>query len=217
MAVPYTRFSILGTLPGGEVWSVNPAFIGNFDTSPPNQAQLQAWCAAAVQGLGNLFSTTGLGAALSSGGQITGLRASLYGTDGRLNTYGELAGFQITGSGSVKCPPTTAIATSLYSSVAGRSGRGRIYWPALGSPLDGTTGRFTGTHVLAVRNDALAVLRQIQDASPAEWDAVLAVWSSTKTSGLAITRLRVGDIPDSQRRRKDALDEAYSEAPYPLP
>jgi len=217
MPVPYTRVRIQGSLPGGEVWSVNPAFIGNFDTSPATHAQMQTWATAIASSLES-GPPEPLGGWLSNRGSIDGVRTEAYGEDGRLSDYAEAALTpQYTGSQSVACPMTTAVVLSLYSSIPGRSYRGRLYWPAPGLQLDTADGRIPAAQVTGAALAAVDMLSAIQDAAPATWDCVLGVWSKVRQAGVAVTSIRVGNVPDSQRGRKDALIEAYGSAPYPLP
>lgn len=217
MAVPYTRVRIQGSLPGGEVWSVNPAFIGNFDTSPATHAQMQAW-ADAIATILQPGPPEPLAGWLSNRGSIDGVRAESYGPDGRLSDYAEAAlSPAYTGSQSVSCPMTTAVVLSLYTGIPGRSYRGRLYWPAPGLELDTADGRIPAANVTGAALAAVDMLSDIQDAAPATWNCVLGVWSKTRQSGTAVTSIRVGNVPDSQRGRKDALVEAYGSAPYPLP
>jgi hypothetical protein len=216
MAVPFVRLSITGTLPGGEVWSVNPAFIGNFETTPPTHAQLQTWATAAASYFYGIDVNDVLMKLLSSAGTIGTIRASYYGADGRLADYAEASEpTETPGVGSLVQSPTAALCISLYTEIPGRQYRGRIYWPALGANLDSTTGRVDTPTVLAAATDGASMLAAMEAACPAGWDAVLAVYSGTRGAGTAVASIRVGNVLDSQRGRKDALVEAYSSTPYP--
>lgn len=215
MAVPYVRLSIQGTLPGGEVWSVNPSFIGNFEVTPPSHVQLQTWATDSADFLMNLDVGNALLALLSTAATIDTVRASAYGANGRLVDYAEAAlEDSQTGTTPLTQTPTAACCISLYTEIPGRQYRGRLFWPALGVQLDGDTGRIPNTVVTAVATGAEAMLAGIEAASPGPWDAVLAVYSSTRGAGTAITQIRVGNVLDSQRGRKDALVEAYATVPY---
>lgn len=214
MPDPYTRLSIQGTLPGGEVWSVNPAFIGNFDTTPPTTATLQGWANDVAAGITDIVSGP-LRTALSVRAPITNVRATLYGSDGRVALYQDAPVNNVGGINQMQLPPTTAVALSLYSAISGRSNRGRIFWPALGLGVDETSGRLPLATCQGLANAASAMLADIQDAAPADWQCVLGVWSPTLLRGIAVTQIKVGDVLDSQRRRKDALEEARAIAPFP--
>lgn len=216
MADPYTRISLQGTLPSGEVWSINPAFIGNFDTSPPTTDDLQEWAedvaalSVAATYIGNLKNL------LSENTALTNVRAALYDDEGHLAAYADapVAGF--TGTGEQTAPSTTAVALSLYSAVAGRSTRGRLFVPALAIPLDGDTGRIPIASCSLFAGEMASWMTAIQDSSPASWEAVLGVWSKKLGTGIQVTSIRCGDVPDSMRRRKDALDEARAIWAYPI-
>lgn len=214
MAVPYTRISLQGTLPGGEVWSVNPAFIGNFDTTPPTTAELQTWANTIASSMSDIVSGP-LRTALSARAPITNVRATLYGEDGRIRLYQDAPVTGFAGINQMALPPTTAVALSLYSALSGRSNRGRLFWPALGLGVDEQTGRLPLATCQGLANAAVEMLSDIQDAAPATWETVLGVWSPTLERGIAVTQVKVGDVLDSQRRRKDALDEARAIAAFP--
>lgn len=215
MPVAYVRFSLLGTLPGGEVWSVNPAYGGAFETNPPTPAQLQQW-ADDVVSLGDALVPVPLRNLLSNAGALTSVRASAYNDDGTLDSYAEAVfSSPVVGSLGLACPPTTAVVLSLYSATVGRSGRGRIFWPALGLSLDPTSGRIALADASDMADAAGEMLSAIEDAAPATWNAVLAVHSQKDGARHPITQIKVGDVPDSQRGRKDALSEARAIVVYP--
>lgn len=214
MANVYLRAAIQGSSPGGEVWSVNPAFIGNFETNPPTQDWLESWATAIAALL-----PTGLGSyaagALSSRFTIDRVRTELYGANGRLAAYSEAAPpTSAGGSGSLVHPVSTAVAVSLYTNIPGRRYRGRIYWPAAGLSLDSSTGRIAPSNTLGLAQDVAALLQDIEQAAPTGWEPVLGVYSRVLGAGVAVTQLRVGDVPDTQRRRRDALKETYATVPF---
>lgn len=205
----YMRIRISGSLPAGEVWSVNPAFIGNFDETPPSHAFLETW----AQAIGEYFedlSTNLLLNLISSTGAITGVRAEYYDTTGRLADVAEYVLLTPKpGVGGALLPITSAVVCSLYTGIPGRSYRGRIYWPALGLSLDPDTARIRTsdiTSLLTAFNDMLSTLQGVAPSSPA---VVLGVYSKTMGTGTAISQLRVGNLPDQWRGRRDALTEAY--------
>jgi hypothetical protein len=56
----------------------------------------------------------------------------------------------------------------------------------------------------------------IQAAITAEVsESILAVWSRSLDTTFGVTRVLIGDVLDVQRRRRDALREAYLQATYP--
>lgn len=214
MVRAYARLRIQGSLPQGEVWSINPSFIGNFDTSPPSTAALEDWAQNAADFLQTSTPTNLLGV-LSSAATIDSVRAEAYGTDGRLENYAEAPlTASRAGTGTLNCPVITSLVCSLYTGIPGRSFRGRFYWPGLGLGLDADTGRIPITAAATLAGDFNTMLVGLQASAPSTPALVLGVYSKTRGSGTAVTQLRVGDIPDSWRGRRDAVQEAYALSAY---
>jgi len=46
-------------------------------------------------------------------------------------------------------------------------------------------------------------------------DSILAVWSRTLATTLGVTRIQMGDVLDTQRRRRDSQVENYQELAFP--
>jgi hypothetical protein len=109
------------------------------------------------------------------------------------------------GTGTVVHPPQSACVFSLITGLTGRSYRGRCYWPATGAALD-AGGAFTAVlATLATAFDTL-VKTGIAGAAGAPPSGVAAVYSSTKDLTTPLTAIRVGNGPDTQRRRKSRTE-----------
>lgn len=126
-----------------------------------------------------------------------------------------------TGTGTSH-PPQTAIVLSMRSNTPGQSGRGRLYWPALSVDLDSNFQVFDPSPAdlaTAWQGYLTAIAGIIRDnAGLFPWTTVsLAVASITKLSQARVTRLEVGNVLDTQRRRRSGLVEAYSVVPFPAP
>lgn len=115
-------------------------------------------------------------------------------------------------------PPQCSLVVSLYAYAAdqfnsmGRHGRGRFYLPALTSSLD-VGGRLTGTVRDRVANWASAFLNDLEGkviTNGVTGDGALHLGILGNDGELQrIVRLRVGKIIDTQRRRRNRLDEEY--------
>ena len=214
----YIRVSLQGRLFTNEVWSVNPVF--RYLTPPVVVSPEDALAAAtAVAGLN---PGTTLAGYLSTQGTLTGARLEFRNGAFELEQVGEFTrASAFTGTGTPICPPQTAVTLSLRSSFPGASSRGRIYWPALAPAMTTTTGRLTSASRTALLTDLNAYLASIADSIAAETSGgdipFPVVWSPTTGSSRSITQLWVGDVIDTQRRRRDALDEAYSTLAYTNP
>lgn len=101
-------------------------------------------------------------------------------------------------------PPQVAVVVSKRTNVANRSGRGRFYLPAM--TVDAVDG---GRLSIAARDLVLnAVQRMITSLKGAQVFPM--IWSQGATTGIPITSWGVGDVFDTQRRRRNALVEARS-------
>lgn len=117
-------------------------------------------------------------------------------------------------------PPQTSIVLSMKSAATGQSGRGRLYWPAMGITLDSdllVSNPSTTSLVNAWASYLQSVSAAIRDnAGLFPWTTVsLAVASPTKGTQAPVTRLEVGNVLDTQRRRRNNLVEARATAVYP--
>lgn len=215
MAEPYTRINLQGTLPGGEVWSINPAF--REGTQGVVNDEFVTWAEGIRTRLTATPSLLPQQAAqlLTSAAAITNVRVTRYGASGKTLWYHDspLAA-PLTGDGNPTGPTTQAMVVSLEAGAfPTRNGRGRLFWPALRYPIDTSTTRFQKGALAGTLDDFHSMLLGIENAAPASIGAVLAVYSKVKGLATPVTSLRLGDVMDSQRRRKDALKEAYAAQP----
>lgn len=214
----FIRVSLRGTLPGGESWSVNPAYRENFDVTTWSQTEGQA----AATAIGALTVPADLKTLQGAAAPFSQVRVERRSDANELLGAAEAAwtgGGQPTQSSSK--PYQSATVISLRSNVPGASGRGRLYWPAIGSTLSTTTLRLATPTTTAVATAAKTYLDAIETAlkeafhpSPDITDVRLAVYSPTRRSCTDIVRIEVGDILDTQRRRRDAVVEAYASVAY---
>ena len=214
----YIRVSIQGRLFTNEVWSVNPVF--SYLMPPvavtPEQALAAATAVAAIN------PGTTLAGYLSTAGTVTGARLEFRGNAFELEQVGEFTrGAPFAGTGSPICPPQTATVISLRSPFPGASARGRAYWPALAPAMSTTTGRLTSASRTALLTDWNAYMASIADAilaaAPGGDTVAPVIWSPTLGTSRFVTSFWVGDVIDTQRRRRDDFDEAYSTLAYSNP
>lgn len=209
------RVSILGSLPNGEVWSVNPVWqIGGVSTA---EDVTQADVVAMATAIAALVPPAGILGMLGSTTTLSGCRVEARRWDGTLAALAQASKVTPTaGTGSNAHPYQTSIVTSLRTSGVGGSGRGRLYWPGTGQPLNPDL-RIPSASTATIAAAAKTYLTSITGAmAPSLTNApVLSVWSRTNSSTLPVNSIIVGDIADVQRRRRDALVETSSSVTFP--
>lgn len=207
------KVSITGVMPGGEVWSINPVWRMNVQ----NQAVTVSQCQAIVTAVNAITVPTAFRPIFNLTTGITGCRVEARTNEGVLQSLAEgTRASTIFGTGTADHPYQNAIVLSLRSPLAGASGRGRLYMPATGLALNGPTLRPTAATVLAILGGSKAYLGLIGGAvTSIVSDTILAVWSRKLNTTLGVTRVQMGDVVDTQRRRRDSMIENYQELAYP--
>lgn len=117
------------------------------------------------------------------------------------------------GSGNMM-PLEVSIVTSWRTAVQGRRGRGRIYLPPTTTAILGTqTGSLAAGKALSIANAAAAFIDDLKftqiGPSGARVDPI--VTGKPYQRYAQIIGVRVGSIPDAQRRRRQQLDETYAD------
>lgn len=119
-------------------------------------------------------------------------------------------------------PPQVAlVATLIGGSGKGLAGKGRMYLPGVNAFLQGN-GHITGTAPQDIANKLAAFFNAL-DADPTVDGHVINVSRGHKTDILGVVSydgarnvkvngVRVGDVYDTQRRRRNALNEVYKSA-----
>lgn len=206
------RVSLLGDMPGGEVWSVNPVYLVGGDFPLDYEVLIDA--AAAIN---SLTVPADILATMNSNCHVTGVRLESRHEDGELHAvYEANRPVPATGGGSAVHPYQTSLVLSLRTAAAGGSGRGRLYWPATGVALTPSTMRVTNSVLTAFRTAFASYLTGIANAlETLTPTATLVVWSRTTAATHPVNRISAGDVPDVQRRRRDSLAETVVTAAYP--
>ena len=209
------RVSLVGSMPNGEEWSVNPVYSVGGDFGAPvsaTQAQTIATAIAAV------VVPTGLLTMNATSVTFSGCRVEARGLDGTLESLAE-AVKAVPSAGTVATNAhtfQTAIVSSLRTGLPGASGRGRLYWPATGLALTTSTLRPAAATITGILSSVKTYLSGVQSAIDVTLDGVaLCVWSRTGNSLAVVNNLQMGDVVDIQRRRRDVLVEGYQSLAYP--
>lgn len=214
MASQILRVSLIGTQPGGEVWSTNPCWELNGSTGE-TVSQAQALTVATAINLVTI--PTALLSCMGTQTRLTATRVEARQLAGLLEAQAEAArATAVVGTGPNIHPHGTALVCSLRTPAVGPSGRGRMYWPATGQALDNTDYRIAASNVTSLLTGFKTLLSGIEGAIRVTFpEANLTVWSRKVPRFADVTSLQVGNIPDSQRRRRDTLSEGYQGTTYP--
>jgi len=215
MASQIMRVSIGGGLPGGEVWSVNPCWEldGN---SGVVITQAQALTIATA--IAAIALPTGLAQMMAPNTTWSTVRVEARQLDGHLDTQAEVAKTTPTnGSGLSVHPFQTAAVISLRTPGTGAGFRGRMYWPATGISLQAADYRITTASLTSYLSAAKSFLTSIQAAirATAGPNADLTVWSRSRAGFADVNSIQMGNVVDTQRRRRDTLTESYQALAYP--
>jgi len=207
------KVSILGTLPGNEVWSVNPVF-----AVTTGAVISYAECIAIVNAVNALTVPSGVRSIMSTSTYVTGCRVEARTAAGVLEALAEgNISSPVVGQGSMPHPFQTSLVSSLRTTTPGGSGRGRLYWPATGATIDAPTLRMTSSSASTALTGIKSYLNLIQTAVDASVDetVALAVWSRTTGQLPTVNSIQVGDVLDTQRRRRDKITETLTVASFP--
>lgn len=121
------------------------------------------------------------------------------------------------GSGQIGYPPQVSlVATLLADNGKGLAGKGRMYLPGIAAGLD-TTGHIGGTQHQNIANRLAAFFNEVEASIDVQGQVInashgRAPFTGSTATNRAITHVRVGNVYDTQRRRRNALTESYATA-----
>jgi hypothetical protein len=207
------KVSLTGVLPNNEVWSVNPVWALTTGDFPLTYSDLNTIATA----INAVTVPSAMRAFWISTTQLTGCKLEHRALDGELLSQIEQSRpAPAAGSSSTPLPLQVSIVSSLRTTNSSGNGRGRLYWPATGGILAGTTLRFDSTQVGGFIGGVKTYLSGIETAIDAtSADPYLAVWSRSVNTAFPVNRLLAGDVPDVQRRRRDKAIETYTQTAWP--
>ena len=206
----YVRVGIQGSAVGGEVWSVNYVIDPTLEFGTTvSQPALDA-AAAAIAALNPGLSSLGLMSTLLT---INSCRLEVRDdvTDALIGLSVQGRAVPLPGTLAPQCPYQAAVVVSLRTNTPGGSGRGRIYWPAAGSRLN-SSARMAVVDRDQFAGEQVTYVHAMESALATAFPTIgfdLAVRSKTTRTTPHVTRIQVGDVVDTQRRRRDKLAESY--------
>lgn len=200
----------MGT-PATERWSIGLHYALTGE-QPDNPAELQGW-ADAIEALLD-DGTIAANVRADWGNNVTLTDVETYGyqnTGPAVAAGAAQVSPALAGTGTPTAPFQTCRVVSLLTGLPGARNRGRIYMPAL-SPDMAVTGK--SLVPAGYLTDCIALFEGIGAAWPGGFPINLAVYSAANDAVTPVTRLSVGDVLDTQRRRRDTLPEVYTTATY---
>lgn len=209
----FNRVVLSGGLASGqEEWSTGVAF-SDAGSGVTGAADLATWADTIADNLGTFIGSS-LDNGVSAQGTISEVSCYWYAdTVGpALNVGSAVATYA--GSTPATHALQTSVVMSLRTGLSGRRYRGRAYWPALGWTIN-TAGRFAGTEPSVAASEFVDLLGAIADAAPGASALVPVVVSRAGGFLTPVSSVAVGNVPDTQRRRRDSLPELYVTSPYP--
>jgi hypothetical protein len=151
------------------------------------------------------------------------VKVSSVGTDGKSNAEDTMFA-SVTGATGARTeapfPPQIALAATLYSAKArGVASKGRMYLPGIIAPLEGN-GHLTTSMVVTIMNGLKTFLNAANNSTATNNVVMLASHGSINPDGSlklggsgplskAVVGIRLGNVYDTQRRRRNGLAEAY--------
>ncbi len=212
----FVKVVLSGTVLGGkEVWSTSLSVLPPFTDGSRTDELRADLLPVVVAAASTWFRSTE--ARVHQTADLRLVKTNMVGTDGRYTSdeetvlqeipAGEVRGAQTSGL----LPLQNTAAVSLRTDATrGLASRGRFYPPALAAAIDANTGALVGSTPLDMATAAATMLTAINRAPGYR----VIVASDIREGALRpVTRVEVGNVVDTQRRRRSALAEAYSPAP----
>lgn len=206
--VPQGRIILQGTLCGGaEVWTMSHA-------CDPLSARTQSQLQSIAQEVGTIFEAWVwddgvLGSVIPASIAFTGVRVDdVQDPGGVVRTAQWDRTEPLTGASiNYALPPECSIVVSLRTTLPGPRRRGRMYFPPLGTDSVTVNGQLGGTHQTSLADCMQDYFNAFNSNSTIAATAFVA--SDAAQALTAITSIQVGNVYDAQRRRRNALQEAY--------
>lgn len=208
------RVTLSGQMFGGaEEWQTG-FFVGalSADAAVPTQAYTDV-----VRDAWATFFTA-QASDISSSYTFTQVKAARIATDGKYDGSDVAISYPATTKagyyGGAPMPPQVAlVATLIAGSGKGLAGKGRMYLPGVSIGIGGT-GKINGGWCQATATRLAAFFNTIDSSFDAPGHVINASEGSAKLLGVnaknvPVNGVRIGDVYDTQRRRRNALSETY--------
>lgn len=211
-AAEHILYQFQGTMPGGDIFSVGLRTVA----ATVDNVELDMYAAAAHTAFRTMWNATASWHAFNSAAVIyTHCTARLISTAGVTLLQSESATTADPGNAPGQTAPNqSALVVSLRTSAAGRRGKGRFYMPFV-APVFGTADDRVPDASLNPLVTATAVfisaLNALTEGGTGPFP--IAVQSrAIPASDPPVTRIAIGNVVDTQRRRRNAVREVYIES-----
>ena len=222
MAKPYAhkvvRVTIFGDMfNGNEEWSTG-FYLGHEDTNASNPTG--AWQGALKTAWQAFFTNTT--AHISGDWKTIGVKSALMNANGTTDLDNVLTDYYASpiagGEGGGSLPPQVSLSAQLGTlKPRGLGSKGRMYLPGVRTPVSSTTGKIGSTEA----GQIATALKTFFNAVNASFDAPGKLITASHGPAFAlpgrepinvlVDRVRVGDVYDTQRRRRNGLSELYQQ------
>lgn len=154
---------------------------------------------------------------------FTGVKAVLLEKNGKYGSNTPVESFPTSGvaggyTGQVIPPQNALVATLIGGSGKGLGGKGRMYLPGIAAPID-TTAHILNTTCQGIANNLAAFFNGLDASVDAPGHVInvsrghktdlLGVVSYDNARNVKVNGVRVGNVYDTQRRRRNQLKETY--------
>jgi len=208
------RVSMIGTMfGGGEEWSTG-FWAGHATSDAPAPSDAMAEMIATAW---QTFFTNG-GVLVSYLYKTATIKVTPYNADGSIDIPG-IRSFSYTTpivgahTGNGHPPQIAVVATLIAGSGKNNGGKGRMFIPGVGDGVD-PTGHMTTSTCVNIADKLATFFSSVNASFDNPGEAINAAKTSQATGNLAqnraLTSVRVGNVFDTQRRRRNNLAEAYS-------
>jgi hypothetical protein len=190
--------------------------LSNNEDTYDSRADLAAidstWLLARATNLVNLLTASAVGGWWANYSSLTSVKAAAIAVGGFYLEDPKIA--NNTGAqGTRAIHPQLSVALSLWSGqTLGKGNYGRMYLPHTFIPLATSTSHGGTTETGAIADAALTFVRAINTAADALPQSGTRMYiMGSKGSKKAVTKIRVGNVTDTQRRRRNALADTFTD------
>ena len=213
-AKDHLKVTFGGTSATTEIWQCGFQLAPQFSSTltwPPSGFDLTASYLA----IKTAFSAS----MISTGVELRWIKVALVGTDGKYK-HDPQDYWGSTGFGNISTThsgPQDSVVISLWSgSSLGKGNYGRFYLPWSGVTIDKPTGKIVSTLLPTLAAAWVTGLKGVRDSLSTNMAEQLQLTiMGTHGQAKVVTHIKVGDVMDTQRRRRNGLRETYFDANFP--